>query len=71
MTYLKYGTRVRIANIVDPGPKNQDADLNGLLGEISPKNSNIPFGDIGVQLYETRYQPALWINVKYGEYEVV
>lgn len=71
------GQRVKICNIVDPGKKMQDRNLNGRFGSLSPKFRGIPFGDVGIYLEPLpvrsgqRPQPVERINILKNEFEVV
>lgn len=70
--YYKKGTRVLINGIVDPGPLNQDADLNGKTGTLTRKFDDIPFGDIGVYLdIEPRPGVSNRANLKAGDFQVI
>lgn len=64
---------MRICNIVDPGPKKQDADLNGKEGRLVPKLKSIPFGDVGVELDITRKKEKIkqTVNILANEFEVI
>lgn len=74
MKDYKIGTRVRIKNIVDPGPKNQDGDLNGKVGRLVPKFAEIPYGVVGIYVAPERIggqKISVKANLNAGEFEEI